>query len=600
MAAFESVFAKLRERRDTSDFQMSPLLRMMYQYKDSPLMTDELWAEMRDVVLGFKYWIDEPGTDPMVYWSENHEILFHSNEYLAGQLFPNEVFTNSGMTGAEHVEKGRALLLRWMDLRSRIGFTEWHSNNYYEEDWGPLVNLVDFAEEPEIATRAAMLADLLYLDVALYSHEGVFGGSHGRSFERKNTGASESSTHKTAHLLFGQGRFNGTGGVSFSQLSVTKKYVPATAVILAGRAENQPEVWTDKARMSINVEEAAEYGLTTEPGDFESFYFWWSAGSYALVETINGTFEMADTFGLFDSGDFFPLLNIFVPLWEQDLLVPIISGDRGLEALLEGISLQRTNTYAMLSSAQDKLSGGPSFQNFSWSANLGFEEAVFTTHPLQAGERRDDNFSLFSGGASHPRIGQERDVAIIIYNPIIDWPGILFPLTQMTHVYSPFDEFDETRRVGNWTFARDEEGYIGLWSQKSVRVSTESDGRYPGRRLIAEGGPRNVWICEIGWSGEDGSFEDFIARVAAQEIVVTGDRDEVQVTYASDMGEMQLGWTGPLVVDGAEVALDEHPRYSNPFVHVAWGERVFEIEAGGYRSVLDFDTVTRVADERIE
>ena len=594
---FRSTFEKIRERSDTADFPVSILVRMLYQYGDHPLMTAELKAEIEEVLLGFKYWMDEPGTDPMVYWSENHENMFHSSEYLVGQMFPDRPFDNDGKSGAAHRDKARALLTRWMDLRASIGFTEWHSSNYYEEDIGPLLNLVDFAEDPDIATRAAILVDLLLFDIALNSHEGVFGGSHGRTFERKVTGADEESTHSTAHLAFGQGRFTRTGSLSMSPLSVTERYVPAAAVLLAGRPETQPAVWTDHARMSIDVEDAATYGLTTDPDDFESYFFWWSAGAYALVETVDGTFNMANTFGLFEVGDFFPLIGWIRPLWEAGLVVPILEALPELRVLLEGISLMTTNSvahhnpFAALGSAQDKLAGGPSFQNFSWSATLGPDTVVFTTHPLQEGSRDDDYFSLFSGGASHPRIAQDRDVALILYNPFIEWPEAILPTTGFTHAYFPLDLFDETEQVGNWTFGRDEQGYVGLYSHNPVRVSTEADGRYPGRRLIAQG-PRNLWICEIGWSGEDGSFRDFIDRVSGQAVAFDL-ADDLRVTYASDQGPMTFSWTGPLRVDGVEVPIHDFPRYDNPFAHVPWGARRFEITAGGVTSILDFDIPLR-------
>src|SRR5690606_27598708 len=53
----------------------------------------DLGAKIRVALKDFKYWIDEPGFDDMVYWSENHVILFAAAEYLAGQLMPDEWFT---------------------------------------------------------------------------------------------------------------------------------------------------------------------------------------------------------------------------------------------------------------------------------------------------------------------------------------------------------------------------------------------------------------------------------------------------------------------------------------------------------------------------
>ena len=43
----------------------------------------------------------------MCFWSENHQIMFHSDEYLAGQLFHDRTFTNISEPGSWHVEKAR-------------------------------------------------------------------------------------------------------------------------------------------------------------------------------------------------------------------------------------------------------------------------------------------------------------------------------------------------------------------------------------------------------------------------------------------------------------------------------------------------------------
>ncbi len=70
----------------------------------------------------------------MCSWTENHYILFSSAAYLAGQLFPGELFSNSGEAGFQKMDKNRPRILRWLDLRFRTGFSEWLSHVYYDED----------------------------------------------------------------------------------------------------------------------------------------------------------------------------------------------------------------------------------------------------------------------------------------------------------------------------------------------------------------------------------------------------------------------------------------------------------------------------------
>ena len=95
-------------RLDCADFVLTAMIRLQYQLIDSELLSDEFRSRLRQTILGFKYWPDEPGVDSMCYWTENHHLLFSTCEMLAGQLFPDEIFTNSGMTGREKQAKANA------------------------------------------------------------------------------------------------------------------------------------------------------------------------------------------------------------------------------------------------------------------------------------------------------------------------------------------------------------------------------------------------------------------------------------------------------------------------------------------------------------
>ena len=77
---------------DCADFRLVNLVRILYEYGDK--IPAGYQSSIENVLLNFRYWWDEPGENSMCYWSENHQILFASAEYLIGQLFPEKVFWN--------------------------------------------------------------------------------------------------------------------------------------------------------------------------------------------------------------------------------------------------------------------------------------------------------------------------------------------------------------------------------------------------------------------------------------------------------------------------------------------------------------------------
>ena len=162
---------------ETADFTANGLLRLLFLYSDSicepdakhstgpyPLIPCDLQNEIRKQLLGFKYFGDEPARGPnsdheAVYWSENHQMLYATAEYLAGQLMPDVWFqptqhrrdpqtntwvestdTNWGMRGSNRMARAYPRLVRWLDHRLMFGYSEWNSPVYYDYEIAGLLN----------------------------------------------------------------------------------------------------------------------------------------------------------------------------------------------------------------------------------------------------------------------------------------------------------------------------------------------------------------------------------------------------------------------------------------------------------------------------
>lgn len=245
LAAIEGI----NQRKDCSDFYLVGLLGMMYRYQDTFMFPHALKRPLSDCVLGFKYWDDEPGSDAMCYRSENHSILFHTCEILAGQLYPDQVFSNVGQTGDWHREKGERLALEWLYQRGANGFTEWDSNCYFEEDLLALSHLVDLAKSDAVYQLASVVIDKMFLSIALNSFKGVFGSTHGRTYTQHIKGGYGESTSGITRMMWGMGIWNASirGLVSLA-CSDYELPLPIGAIAL----DQSDEMWNREQHSGVN------------------------------------------------------------------------------------------------------------------------------------------------------------------------------------------------------------------------------------------------------------------------------------------------------------------------------------------------------------
>src|SRR5690606_29222098 len=132
--AWDADFARIATMEDTTDFVLLYMLNAWLGYHPHPALDPVLWQKTKEAFLSFKFWYSDPQpegiTDDKWYWSENHQIIFYTLEYLLGQEFPDETFGITGWTGAQHRERAAQRIRRWLWHKARFGFDEWHSNVY--------------------------------------------------------------------------------------------------------------------------------------------------------------------------------------------------------------------------------------------------------------------------------------------------------------------------------------------------------------------------------------------------------------------------------------------------------------------------------------
>ena len=592
----EATLEHVRERRDCADFGLNGLLRMLYRYEDGPL-PPRLSAEISTVATEFVYWFDEPGTHEMWFCTENHQLLFHTAELLAGQRFPEATFTNDGRLGREHREHAEKYVERWLDWHFRLGFSEWTSNHYFDDDAAALANLADFAENPAIRERSRALLDLLLFEIALNSFHGTFGSTHGRTYAEDVLTPRRENTSAINYLLSGEGSFEETLSRGAISLATGEYVIPA--VVSSVARDDGPMV--NRERHGIDVETAADYGLDpTNPND--QLYFWGalSMGHRDVAETA---LELCPTSYPLRYGEIAPAVEYH----RERTGTPNYEPDPNNTALSRAdVYTYRTSDY-MLSCAQDYRKGKYGFQHHVWQATLPDGIPVFTSHPKVQTPETDAN-GYWVGNGILPRAAGHRSVLVCCYRFDPDGrpfeiPGIPgFEAAQgqvpFTHAFFPRGAFEEWTERDGWTFGVSDGAYVALRSTRPATWSAPDepttellrpsgvDGEWiPEPYELVADGDESAWVCQLGSEESYESFESFVSAVAGARF----EGDGTALEYESpDLGRVAFDWDGAFRVDGETVPLHDHPRFDNPHCTAEFGSTSYEISCDDETLRFDF------------
>ncbi|MEF2243656.1 hypothetical protein V1L65_01795 [Paenibacillus sp. IITD108] len=212
MAILYEGMKRIHAREDCSDFYLAGLFKLWKEYRgrgDDPYLTGQFWQQVKECMLSFRYWIDDPGSDVMWFFSENHALLFHACELFAGQLFPDERFSNSGKTGKEHRKQAESRLAEWFERFFEEGLAEWNSNAYIPVDALGLLHIYDLAESVELRQAAKRAMDQLFYYIAVHAHGGRLMTTFGRSYEKELKGHNVAGTSSMCWIAYGEGILNG-------------------------------------------------------------------------------------------------------------------------------------------------------------------------------------------------------------------------------------------------------------------------------------------------------------------------------------------------------------------------------------------------------
>lgn len=389
----------LIERRvDCSDFMLCGLFRYIHRYG----MDGELERRVKEVLLGYRYWMDMKGADAMCFWSENHSLMFYSSAIAAGELYPEDYFWRAGMTGRELAGFGRERLRQWLSDVEEYGFEEFLSTVYMCVTFGALLNVIDYCGEP-FSSRARAVQDRLLKELCLHAFKGTVIAPMGRVYREalypflQGAQSIINRIDPEAPWAYGEGWLAYMAGSSYTFPEGLKE-----------RMEREVFCRHASGNAMAVLEKTRYYCLTSvESPRREPFKRW----ENIRRETGEAKFTHAFT--------------------------------KSLNECFHGTSCFAPGVYG--------------YQQHMWYGALSPEAAVFTNHPGSPSEQSGMRPGYWNGNGVMPAIRQEKGRLGIIYRIPQEHP------IHFTHLYCPKERFDRCEERENWIFLEKDGGYMGVW-----------------------------------------------------------------------------------------------------------------------------------------
>ncbi len=240
----------LQTAQSAAPLEILGILGMLYRFGSHAGFPKALIERLEAFLLGYPY--EQVENHPSKMGSrERDQIISYANQILAGQRYPEQIFSSSGKTGQWHRENGEKLALEWLHDKAAHGFSDWDAPASFAEICAALAHLADLAEAESVLEMAVVLMDKLLATLAFNSFQGVFGSTHGQAAASEVKGGLLEPTSGIARLMWGSGIFNQhTAGLV--SLACSENYELPT--IISNIALSKPEEFWSQERHAVSAD----------------------------------------------------------------------------------------------------------------------------------------------------------------------------------------------------------------------------------------------------------------------------------------------------------------------------------------------------------
>jgi hypothetical protein len=468
--------------------------------------------------------------------TENHWLLYYTCLYLMAQMWPEQSGEQwyTGKSSEENLREAAGWIESWVRLTTTRGQGEYDSPHYMGLYFLSMSYLAEWARDPAMKKRAAMMLDYLIADYAAESLDGIYVGAHSRVYDRPVLEKWLNPSSDFGWVLFGQGYPLEPPGGYIIFYVLASAYEPP---------EILKRIATDRSRPYTHYERKRTRNRWRFFDELHGpvYKTTYVRREYAVGSDQGGTLQ---------------------PIQEHSWDVTWNGADpRGMHNTLFTLhpysSIRELQTY------------------FTFPPDQSVAEVV-------SSKKSYDSPDKFVGGSPYEQIFQDRDAVIVLYDIA---PGSRFP-----HINGFFSkDLAEVREdPSGWIFARGGDAFIAC---RPLQPYTWKPIEGGGRRLFS---PylKNGMVVQVAARSEYQDMESF--RRAILALTLEFKLEPIpSVRFGSLRGHTLAFTYGQTPrVNGALLDYAHWPLFGGPFVESAVDSGRLILKYGQMRRTLDFRSLT--------
>jgi hypothetical protein len=468
--------------------------------------------------------------------TENHWLLYYTCLYLMAQMYPNQGGSEwyTGKSSAENMREAAGWIESWVRLTTTRGQGEYDSPHYMGLFFLSMSYLAEWAQDPVMKKRAAMMIEYLTADYAAENLDGLFVGAHSRVYDRQVLEKWINVSSDFGWVLFGLGRPMEPVDNYMLYYVLASAYEPPEILKQIATDRSQPYSHYERKRTRNRWRFFDELHGPV----YKTTYV---RREYAVGSDQGGTLQ---------------------PIQEHSWAVTwSVPDPRGVHNTFFTVhpysSLHELQTY------------------FTFPPDAGMADVV-------SSKKSYDSPDKFVGGSPYEEIFQDQDSVIVLY----DIP----PDTRFPHINGFFskDLAELKEDESGWIFARGGDAWLAVRPLQPYSWKPIEGG---GRRLFS---PylKNGMVVQVAARSDFANLDAFRRTILGLELefkLVPAP----SVRFRSLRGNMLEFTYGQIPrVNAAPLDYEHWPLFGGPFVEAAVDSEQMILKYGKMRRTLDFKRLT--------